>query len=35
MVKSMGAISFNDGEIKIDHINNYFKVKGGQRVWEI
>ena len=34
MVKSMGAISFNDGEIKIDHINNYFKVKGGQRVWE-
>lgn len=34
MVKGVSAPSFTDGEIKLDHINTYRKIRGGQRVWD-
>jgi len=34
MVKGVNAPSFTDGEIKLDHINTYRKIRGGQRVWD-
>jgi hypothetical protein len=34
MIKKVKAPTFTDEQIKIPHINSYFKVRGGQRVWE-
>ena len=33
MVKGVTAPNFTDGEVKLDHINTYRKIRGGQRVW--
>lgn len=34
MIRKVSAPTFTDEQIKIPHINSYFKVRGGQRVWE-
>lgn len=34
MIRKVKAPTFTDEQIKIPHINSYFKVRGGQRVWE-
>ena len=33
MVKGVSAPSFADGEVKLDHINTYRKIRGGKRDW--
>ena len=33
MVKGVSAPSFTDGEVKLDHINTYRKIRGGKRDW--
>ena len=34
MIKSVNGIGFEQGEVMIHHINSYFKVKGGKKVWQ-
>ena len=33
MVKGVSAPSFTDGEIQLNHINTYRKIRGGRREW--
>lgn len=34
MIKGVSAPNFQDGQIKLDHINSYRKIRGGQREWQ-
>ncbi len=33
LVKNFNGLGFEQGEVMINHINSYFKVKGGRLVW--
>jgi hypothetical protein len=32
-IKGASAITFDDGEIQLDHINTYRKIRSGKRIW--
>jgi hypothetical protein len=32
-IKGVSAVSFDDGEIILDHINTYRKIRSGKRIW--
>ena len=33
IVKGVSAVNFDDGEIILDHINTYRKIRSGKRLW--
>jgi hypothetical protein len=34
IVKGVSAVNFDDGEIILDHINTYRKIRSGKRLWQ-
>jgi hypothetical protein len=33
IIKGVSAVTFDDGEIVLDHINTYRKIRSGKRIW--